>query len=471
MDNIWKNTTKKQCARDLRNTTVKLTITAPVQTANTLPVTATTTPKWCDPETVTLKQIVENTQQLLREWPKDNGTLFLMEVLEVLMDLKLRVRARDTVNNCSTMVSEATNTDTADVICTPALAYLIVIDTIEPNTPVPNLWDLISATMDDTVQPTMATVYLWRKLARKAAKIAYQRNYYKEPVSAPLTTTTTIPTHNNTSTPAISETATMPERLDWALDIQHVTPVPARSEVKLTSTATTAVDLNTTTMTIEQPDNRVLAAKREKEQERRVEKQNRVGEQEAEQQEESDTGGQEGIKESQSEVQDNPPPPTAHTMFDMTTHEPQQFNWVMDIDQSISPVPSASNFRPTMPLQHIRTRTPAAGAPSDHVPAASTLTNGTPAAYTPTASAFDKPGDVAIEPAPVHSMHVSTIPADFTPVAPKPEPVSGALTNTSPTVPIGLPATSASSSITPIENAAAVPSIPVMHGPQDFSAL
>jgi hypothetical protein len=61
-----------------------------------------------------------------------------MEILEVLRDLKLKVRARDVANNCSATVSEATNTDTADAICTPAPAYLVVIDVIEPNTSVPD---------------------------------------------------------------------------------------------------------------------------------------------------------------------------------------------------------------------------------------------------------------------------------------------------------------------------------------------
>jgi hypothetical protein len=118
MDNIWKNTVKKQRTRDRRNTTVKLTITTPVRTANTLPVTATTTPKWCDPETMTLEQIDEKTRRLLREWPKDNGTPFPMEILEVLRDLKLMVRARDAANSSMT-VSVTTNTDIADATSTP----------------------------------------------------------------------------------------------------------------------------------------------------------------------------------------------------------------------------------------------------------------------------------------------------------------------------------------------------------------
>ena len=145
MDNIWKNTMKKQRARDLRDTTVTSTLTTPVLT--TLPVTTTTTPKWCDPETVTLEQIDENTRRLLWEWPKDNGTPFPMEILEVLRDLKLRVRARDAKKTHAATVSVATSTDTASVICTPAPVYL-VIDTSKPNTFISDPQDSISITMN-----------------------------------------------------------------------------------------------------------------------------------------------------------------------------------------------------------------------------------------------------------------------------------------------------------------------------------
>jgi hypothetical protein len=97
MDNIWKNAAKKLHARDLRNAAVKPTPATPALITGTTtlhqePTTITTT-NWCDPETVTLKQIDENTRRLLREWPKDDGIPFPMEILKVLRDLKLRVRA------------------------------------------------------------------------------------------------------------------------------------------------------------------------------------------------------------------------------------------------------------------------------------------------------------------------------------------------------------------------------------------
>jgi hypothetical protein len=79
------------------------------------------------------------------------------------------------------------------------------------------------------------------------------------PSPASTTTTATIPTPANTATPAIyettttatttthidtaastaiSETAATPERVDQALDVQNVMPVPAQSEVEQTTTTT-----------------------------------------------------------------------------------------------------------------------------------------------------------------------------------------------------------------------------------------
>ena len=50
---------------------------------------------WCDPVTVMLEQIEEKTQCLLCEWPKDSGIPFPKEVLEMLRDLKTKVKIRD----------------------------------------------------------------------------------------------------------------------------------------------------------------------------------------------------------------------------------------------------------------------------------------------------------------------------------------------------------------------------------------
>ena len=108
-------------------------------------------------------------------------------------------------------------------------------------------------------------------------------------------------------------------------------------------------------------------------------------------------------------------------------HQSTAFDWTTDIDESIGPVPSTSDFRPTMPSQPIHACTSAMDAPSDHIPTTSEPTDCTPTAYTPTASALNETSDVATEPVladrgPIYSVHVSPIPVDPASVLPKPGP-------------------------------------------------
>jgi len=210
-----------------------------------------------------------------------------------------------------------------------------------------------------------------------------------------------------------------------------------------------------------------LAVKRGKEQETRAENQKRVGEQEAEQQEELGTGGQKGIEESQSE----------------------QFDWATDINESISPVPSPSDFCINMPLQPVCTLpaptdcTPAAYMPTasiavspnpnhilttpcdmapspDSVALVSTApTEPAPVDPAPAALVNLKPGDVAADA--THTMSANLafadpILVDPTPVLPKTKPVHGAPVNTSPDVSVSLPDATIS---------------PIAHELHNFSAL
>ena len=62
---------------------------------DTSPMLPVTPIYWCDPVTVILEQIEENTQHLLCEWPKDDGIPFPNEVLGMLDSLKTEVKARD----------------------------------------------------------------------------------------------------------------------------------------------------------------------------------------------------------------------------------------------------------------------------------------------------------------------------------------------------------------------------------------
>jgi hypothetical protein len=92
--------------------------------------------------------------------------------------------------------------------------------------------------------------------------------------------TTNTNTDIDTTIPTIFKTTAMPERLDQKVGTQHVTPVPARLGVKLTTT-TTVTALNNTIVTAKQQDNEDPAVGREEE-ERGVEKQDRTSEREAE---------------------------------------------------------------------------------------------------------------------------------------------------------------------------------------------
>jgi hypothetical protein len=103
-----------------------------------------------------------------------------------------------------------------------------------------------------------------------------------------ISTTTTTPAHSNAAVPTTFETTATPKRLNREVDAQHITPVPALSEVKLTTT-TTATDSNNATMMDEQQDNQELTMGREEEQ----------AEKEGVREQEGDTGEQEKM---QSEV-------------------------------------------------------------------------------------------------------------------------------------------------------------------------
>ena len=96
MDNIWWKAAKKLHTRDPSDTRVKQNLKAHTASTKTAaPHQVVSPPSWCNPETVTLEQIDENTRCLLREWPKDNGIPFPREILKILQDLKLKVRAQD----------------------------------------------------------------------------------------------------------------------------------------------------------------------------------------------------------------------------------------------------------------------------------------------------------------------------------------------------------------------------------------
>ena len=96
MDDIWQKAAKKLCTHDLLDTRVKQSLNRPTTSTKTPTSHQTVSPpSWCNPETVTLEQIDENTRRLLREWLKDNGIPFPREILKILQDLKSKVRVQD----------------------------------------------------------------------------------------------------------------------------------------------------------------------------------------------------------------------------------------------------------------------------------------------------------------------------------------------------------------------------------------
>ena len=77
--------------------------------------------------------------------------------------------------------------DTTGTICTPAPEHL-ANDSTEPNMSIPDPQGSISTTTNSPVYSTTATADLWRKVARKAAKITYQHKYYGTILRMPVLT-------------------------------------------------------------------------------------------------------------------------------------------------------------------------------------------------------------------------------------------------------------------------------------------
>ena len=553
MDNIWKNAARKQRACDLRDATAKLALTAPVHTTDTTtlhqkPITVTTAPSWCDPETVTLEQIDENSRRLQQDWPKEDGIPFPPDMLETLRALRAAVIARDTRRGSSTqadaeaisrkaekkrrlrekraaahttalpaivenpsatatIVSNAPTTadsspiqiraDAAPESC-PASALPCVsrdtYDTARPETLYNLLVTAIATPGCDTVdaladraetvtEPLEPADYSLTDIETALQKIrkrhgrtgtavpeSIQENaellrravrardttvptqITTEPITgfdsdttapaptptpAPVSTAaqTPVPVPIPTSTPALDSTTTpapnpsstttispapanaappatceTSERLKRVANAHYVitSPSPILTQPELDSTTATTISNTAIERDSEEP-----ATGRGEERVRRIDVEAR--ESEAERQE------REGIEESQ---------------------EPQRFDWATEIDESIGPVPSVSDFRPATPSQPTRT-------PSDRIPTSPAPTDCTPTAYTPAAPALidPDPGDVAPR---AHTLATRLLTDNPVPVDPNPAaPTPATCVPTEPQV------------RTPL----------IAHGPRDLSAL
>ncbi|KIM75869.1 hypothetical protein PILCRDRAFT_91891 [Piloderma croceum F 1598] len=327
MDDIRKNTAKKQRACDLRNTTVKLTITAPVQTANTLPVTTTTTPKWCDPETVTLEQIDENTWWLLREWPKDNGTPFPMEILEVLRDLKLRVRAQD---------AEQTHSATVSVATSSSLSSRKAAKIAYQNNVVKNGYPLTA---------NQAVIDRATKTAILANTSVEQLDTQLHKMEMAWCRKKTNPFPDHTATPNSN-----PIGSDTAVTAPAPSPAPAPTHYKTTTTKppdrkieVRQVTVTTAPSPAKSQDHKELEKERMENGEEREDGRQQTREENKGSTEREERTDDEGIEETRRDDRLTAPACTANGI----ACESQRFNWATDINMSIGPVPSANNSCPT----------------------------------------------------------------------------------------------------------------------------
>jgi hypothetical protein len=303
--------------------------------------TVTATVHWSNPETVTLEQIDENTRRLLREWPKDNGTPFPMEILEVLRNLKLKVLARDAERRHSETVS-------------------VGINTTAPNTSVLDQ-DLIFTSTNNSVYPTTATADLWRKTAKKAAKMAYQHEYYGtvlrtsvltqsrvQPVTiitpavsdpnAPIPTPALIPTP--THSPSSDPIATF--ELDTAtptLIPASATPAPAPNTTTDSSTAATT---KTTTVAMAATVESQYITRRAS-----GETKERMEERKSDERQGSGVEITENTRETEMEREINEEEETEFAKEirtqtgkdDATRCRSTPFDWATDVEESLGPIP------------------------------------------------------------------------------------------------------------------------------------
>jgi hypothetical protein len=203
-----------------------------------------------------------------------------------------------------------------------------------------------------------------------------------------ITTTTAIPAPTSTAALTVYKTTTTPERPDRVADARHViaSPMPFPTQVELEATTTTSsMDLNNAITTAEQQDNEKRAAGREVG--KGVEKWDGTSKREVERRE-TDAGEQERMEETQNEVQDPAPSPTARLAFDAMLHEPAQFDWAAEVDKALGLSPVAHSTPQSKPV--------------DLDPAPVNL----------------EPGDVAVDP--VRTARKCAAPVDPNPVSPVP---------------------------------------------------
>ena len=280
---------------------------------------------------------------------------------------------------------------------------------------------------------------------------------------------TTVPTPTPTSapvpTPALpppAETST-PSSTPIGSDTAAPAPAPTHYETTTTRPPDREIEARQVAITtapgpVKSQDREELEEERRESGEEREDEKQQTREENKRGTEKEERKDDEGIEEK---VRDEKPTAPVRTV-DGSACEPQRFDWATEIDESIGPVPSVSDFRPTTPPQLVHTPP----APTDC----------TPAAYTPAAPALidPDPGDVA-----PHARTLATrlltdnpVPVDPDPGNTTPNPVGVTLAKTEPTklMPVDpVPAAPTPATRVPTEPQVRTPLI--VHGPRDLSAL
>ena len=484
MDAIWKNAVKKMRARELRDAAVEPTPTAPASMPGSTTLheklITTTTPNWCNPETVTLEQIDDNSYRLQRDWPKEDGIPFPAEMLEMLRALRVAVTKQDAERStvitpvqtvqigppesmqpaANTILKKAekkrrlrekraaaNTTVSPTVIAIQPTTITIISNTPNPadcsptqigaNTTTASPTSVLPHISHDTYNTTQPE-RLYTSLITTTAvppynaidSIADQRDtvtkpfepadYRLEDIEEVLRKVRKRYRNNGLPIPeSIQENAEALRRAvrarDSAVPIQ-MTTTPTQTDTATTSPAppTTTTTTTTNSNTANEQDNEE-PVERDKGQERRIEGGEGATEREGETR---DMGEWERVEETQNEVRDPTPLPTACAVSDTTTlHEPAQFEGVAEVHEAPGLSPVTHDTPQPKPVDP-------APAPINPVPGdASTDPDRTAHTSAAPASPINPdPGEAAVNPA--GTARTRTVPTDPTPVDPAPYPTS-----------------------------------------------
>jgi hypothetical protein len=396
MDTIWRNAAKKVRARE-KQAASHITTTSTTAVAN-LPATAPTTapPRtFFDCKTGTLEELEQTSHRLQRDWPKEDGIPFPAEILETLKALRVAVITRDAGRSTaitpvqtvqiaspeSTQLAAETSSKKAEkkrrlrekraaakiptsvgINGIPAPVPVTAQSRTEPIAITSTVYEL------DTAAPAPALADLWRKVARRAAKMGYHQEHYGTTLRTPaLTVTATTPTVFDSTAPVATtpvpasvlvpvptQTTTEPITA-FESDTTAPAPISAPASTPTTHPSSTA----TTTFTAveqhdtKQPNNRENEGRTEGgEDEMQQRREERREDSEDRENVEENRGEKEDKQESEDRNEDTGEEIRTQTGEDDTMrHQPTPFDWATEVDESFGPVPTF--FDDHAPAEHV----------------------------------------------------------------------------------------------------------------------